>query len=111
MPVGHIWGWPSQSASSDQTLAAMTALGRLLAERAGDCQAVGHPLEITHELAAGYAQAADEITAAAGIERMPRLAQLVSASQFWRRRAGSGRVWAMNGIHDHAKLRKVIFNR
>ncbi|MDD4789420.1 MAG: hypothetical protein PHO07_19800, partial [Pirellulales bacterium] len=54
MPVGHIWGWPSQSASSDQTLAAMTALGRLLADRAGDCKAVGHPLEITHELAAGY---------------------------------------------------------
>ena len=38
-------------------------------------------------------------------------AQLVSASQFRRRRAGSGRVWVMNGIHDHAKLRKVIFNR
>jgi len=80
MPVGHIWGWPSQSASSDQTLAAMTALGRLLADRAGDCKAVGHPLEITHELAAGYSRAADEITAAAGIESMPRLAQLVSAS-------------------------------
>ena len=80
MPMGNTWGWPAQKATGDETLAAMTELGCRLARSANDYQEWGHPLEITHDLAATYQPTADAITAAAGIEAMPRLAQLVSAS-------------------------------
>ena len=81
MPMGNVWAWPSQTVSGEETLQAMTALGQRLAHDANDYQGMGHPLEITHELAQGYQAAADEVTAAAGLaEGMPRLAQLVAAS-------------------------------
>ena len=81
MPMGNVWGWPSQQVSGEQTLAAMIALGQKLVERANAYQAMGHPLEITHQLAADYQTAADEVTSATGLaEAMPRLAQLVAAS-------------------------------
>ena len=80
MPVGNIWAWPSSTTSADQALEAMTVLGKNLAHDANDYQEMGHPLEITHDLAAGYQSASDVITEAMGIEGMPRLAQLVSAS-------------------------------
>ena len=81
MPVGNIWGWPSQMVSADQTLAAMTELGQRLVRQANDYQGLGHPLEITHDLSGSYQSTADEITTAAGLaEGMPRLAQLVAAS-------------------------------
>ena len=81
MPVGNVWGWPSQMVSADQTLAAMTELGQRLVRQANDYQGLGHPLEITHDLSGSYQSTADEITTAAGLaEGMPRLAQLVAAS-------------------------------
>ena len=81
MPLGNIWGWPSQTLSADQTLSAMTELGQRLVRDANDYQDFGHPLEITHDLAGGYQSTADAVTAAAGLgEPMPRLAQLVAAS-------------------------------
>jgi L-alanine-DL-glutamate epimerase-like enolase superfamily enzyme len=81
MPMGNIWAWPSQRVSADQTLAAMIALGQELARGATDYRGVGHPLEITHELAQSQQSTADETTSAAGLtEPMPRLAQLVAAS-------------------------------
>ena len=80
MPVGNIWAWPSNTTSADQALEAMTILGKNLASGTNDYQEMGHPLEITHDLAAGYQSAADVITKEMGIEGMPRLAQLVSAS-------------------------------
>jgi len=80
MPMGNTWGWPSQTATAEETLAAMTELGRRLARDADDYAGRGHPLEITHELAGAYGSTAAAITAAAGMEPMPRLAQLVSAS-------------------------------
>jgi len=81
MPMGNVWAWPSQNVSVDASLKAMVELGRRLASGANDCQTVGHPLEITHELAQGYQPAADAVTAAADLgEPMPRLAQLVAAS-------------------------------
>ena len=80
MPVGNIWGWPSDTVSADDTLAAMVELGLRLARDANDYSGVGHPLEITHDLSGSYQSTADEITAAANIGPMPRLAQLVSAS-------------------------------
>ena len=80
MPVGNIWGWPSDTVSADDTLAAMVELGRRLAQDANDYYGSGHPLEITHDLSGAYQSTADEVTAAAKIDPMPRLAQLVSAS-------------------------------
>ncbi len=59
----------------------MIQLGRRIAGEAGSYRGTGHPLEITHELAAHYASLADEITEAEDLaEPMPRLAQLVAAS-------------------------------
>jgi L-alanine-DL-glutamate epimerase-like enolase superfamily enzyme len=81
MPMGNAWAWPSQRVSTDETLAAMIALGERLARQANDCSTIGHPLEITHDLAETYDSTAGEITTAAGLsEAMPRLAQLVAAS-------------------------------
>lgn len=81
MPMGNVWAWPSGTVSGEQTLQTMTELGRRLARDANDYRGIGHPLEITHELAQGYRAAADEMTGAAGLaEPMPRLAQLVAAS-------------------------------
>jgi len=81
MPVGNIWAWPTQTLSAEETLSAMTALGQRLTEQANQCRHVGHPLEITHVLAADYHATAQEVTAAAGLaEPMPKLAQLVAAS-------------------------------
>lgn len=80
MPMGNVWAWPSATTTVDQSLQAMTALGQNLAKGANDYQGMGHPLEITHDLAAGYQAAADKVTCSMGIEPMPRLAQMVSAS-------------------------------
>jgi L-alanine-DL-glutamate epimerase-like enolase superfamily enzyme len=81
MPMGHIWSWPTQQSTAEQTLAAMVALGQRLARLAAEYPEFGHPLEITHDLTGQHQAAADEVTATAGMsERMPRLAQLVAAS-------------------------------
>ncbi len=81
MPMGNAWAWPSKVLTPEQTLAAMVALGRRLSHEAGKYQDFGHPLEITHDLAASYPPLAAEVTQAAGlVEPMPRLAQLVAAS-------------------------------
>jgi len=81
MPVGNAWAWPSKNLSGEQTLAAMVELGRRLAHESNEYQGIGHPLEVTHELAARYAPLADEVVRSAGLaEPMPRLAQLVAAS-------------------------------
>ena len=80
MPVGHIWAWPSNTTSADQSLQAMTVLGQRLAAGANEYRGMGHPLEVTNELSEDYQLHADEVTVGMGIESMPRLAQLVSAS-------------------------------
>lgn len=81
MPLGNVWGWPSSSVSADATLEAMAALGRRLVRDAGQYRGVGHPLEITHELAQGYQAAAEQVVHACQVaEPMPKLAQLVCAS-------------------------------
>lgn len=81
MPLGNVWAWPSQKVSSDESLAAMTAMGFRLGEFADTYRESGHPLEITHDLARQYQTLADAVTNEAGLaESMPRLAQLVVAS-------------------------------
>jgi len=80
MTMGNIWAWPSRAIAAEQTLAAMIELARRLVHAAGVYRGFGHPLEITHDLAASHQPEADTITRAAGFEPMPRLAQLVAAS-------------------------------
>ena len=81
MPMGNVWAWPSQQVPGESTLEAMIELGRRAVHQASQYRGIGHPLEITHDLAGDYQAAAEEITAAAGLaEPMPRLAQLVASS-------------------------------
>ena len=65
MTMGNVWGWPSQTLSTEQTLAAMVELGKRFAGLSGDCRSYGHPLEITHQLAAELQASADAVTAQA----------------------------------------------
>ncbi len=80
MPIGNIWAWPSSVTTAEQSLHAMTLLGQRLAAEANRYGGMGHPLEITDDLSKDYPARAAEVTAELGIESMPRLAQLVSAS-------------------------------
>lgn len=81
MPMSNVWAWPSRQVPGDSALAAMIQFGQRIAREADQYPGSGHPLEITHDLAAAYQATADEITDAAGlVEPMPRLAQLVAAS-------------------------------
>jgi len=81
MPMGNTWGWPTSQVSGEATLSAMIETGRQLAAAAEHCTTVGHPLEITRDLASTYQATADAATTSAGLpEAMPRLAQLVAAS-------------------------------
>lgn len=82
MPMGNIWAWPSNQATPDQTLQAMTALAQRMVERAGEYVEYGHPLEITHELNRLSLQTEAEAVCQElqTPEPMPRLAQLVAAS-------------------------------
>jgi L-alanine-DL-glutamate epimerase-like enolase superfamily enzyme len=81
MTMGNVWGWPSQTVSGEDTLAAMLEMGRRLAAVADAYPDSGHPLEITNDLSKHYQETADAVVAEAGlVEAMPRLAQLVVAS-------------------------------
>ncbi len=81
MPVGNVWAWPSRGLAPDQTLAAMTAMGLRLVERANDCREIGHPLEITHALALDHESVAEAVIDGLELsEPMPKLARLVAAS-------------------------------
>lgn len=81
MPMGNVWGWPSAVLSTDQTLAGMTEAGRRIARAANDYEGIGHPLEITHDLAGIYSPIAEAVVRDLRLaQSMPRLAQLVAAS-------------------------------
>jgi L-alanine-DL-glutamate epimerase-like enolase superfamily enzyme len=81
MPVGGVWAWPSAQVPAEKTVAVMTDLGRQCVRAAAEYREFGHPLDITHDLAASHARLAEEARLAAGVaEPVPRLAQLVAAS-------------------------------
>lgn len=81
MPVGNVWAWPSQVVSAEQSLAAMIQLSERMAQAANRFPTTAHPLELTHELAAGHAAIVSEVQRDCGLaEPIPKLAQLVSAS-------------------------------
>ena len=79
MPMGNAWGWPSQQVTGDKTLQAMLDTAERYNARAAKFGAIGHPLELTHQLAADLNSDAE--AACEGLpESMPRLAQLVACS-------------------------------
>jgi L-alanine-DL-glutamate epimerase-like enolase superfamily enzyme len=81
MPLGNIWAWPAGATEPDVTLAAMSRFAALAVESARRLTTVGHPLDLTHELAADHAALAEQVRRELGFsEPMPRLAQLVAAS-------------------------------
>jgi L-alanine-DL-glutamate epimerase-like enolase superfamily enzyme len=81
MPLGNVWSWPSSQLSADATLAAMRDLAARMAAAAAGYRGFGHPLEITHELAAGRAALADRAAAELSLpEPIPALASMVCAS-------------------------------
>ena len=81
MPLGSVWAWPSQQVSAAEGLAAMIDFGQRVAIEAARFSGSGHPLEITHALAADHERIARETATACKLaEPMPRLAQLVAAS-------------------------------
>ncbi|HWA97624.1 MAG TPA: hypothetical protein VG713_04005, partial [Pirellulales bacterium] len=81
MPMSNAWAWPSQTVSGDDTLWGMCEFARRAIERAGAYRGLGHPLEITHDLAHDHATIASEVSKARTLaEPIPRLAQLVAAS-------------------------------
>ncbi len=85
MPMGNVWAWPSAEVSGDLALRAMIRMSERVADGANQYTGLGHPLEITHELASTHASLAGEVAAEVAVdtaagEPMPRLAQLVAAS-------------------------------
>ncbi len=81
MPLGNVWAWPSEQLTNDRTLNAMLQLGQLVAEQAGKCTEIAHPLELTRLAAADYPVLADRVQRTLQLpEPIPRLAQLVAAS-------------------------------
>lgn len=80
MPLGNAWAWPSKLLSGEQTLAAMELLARRVAESAVRTD-LGHPLELTHDLAPRYQELATAVISELRLsEPMTRLAILVAAS-------------------------------
>jgi L-alanine-DL-glutamate epimerase-like enolase superfamily enzyme len=81
MPLGNVWAWPSAVAQPAQTQNAMRALAEELVRQANDDRQYGHPLEITHRLAASHAETSLRLAVSAGFpEAVPPLAQRVAAS-------------------------------
>ncbi|MEZ6117828.1 MAG: hypothetical protein R3C28_14835 [Pirellulaceae bacterium] len=81
MPLGNVWGWPSQMLDNQQTLAMMQELGTAITDAASDLSEFGDPLQLCTRLSHQYQTLADRVTTTAhSSEPMPRLAQLVCGS-------------------------------
>ena len=81
MPVGNVWAWPSTQLAPSQTLEAMLALGRKFEAAVREYRGIGHPLDLTRDLAADHAALAEEVARELSLpEPIPKLAQLVVAS-------------------------------
>lgn len=81
MPAGNVWAWPTNKLATEEALAAMLEFASRAVAAANSYKSLGHPLEITHELAAAHGDLAAEVaTHFKHAERMPVLAQLLAAS-------------------------------
>ena len=83
MTMGNIWAWPGGVTEPETTLRMMLEFGEAVVNKANDFHEYGHPLELTYDFAACYADIAEELRKKHDLrEPMPRLAQLVAASPF-----------------------------
>jgi pimeloyl-ACP methyl ester carboxylesterase len=83
MPMGNVWAWPSNAVAPSQSLAAMLEFVERFTEVVRQYRGMGHPLDITRELATQDAPLAAAIAKKLDLaELMPPLAELVAASPF-----------------------------
>ncbi len=81
MPMGVTWAWPSDAVTGEDALDAILVFGQQAAMHATGYDGWGHPLEVSHELSAEYADLAQRIGDGKELaEPIPRLAQLVASS-------------------------------
>ncbi|MBI5757898.1 MAG: hypothetical protein HZA46_05220 [Planctomycetales bacterium] len=81
MPVGSVWAWPSQDVPDDMAVQAMKDFAEQVTELALDFTDYGHPLDIMLQFSAEYDHLAKQVCQKLKLsEKMPELAQLVSAS-------------------------------
>ena len=81
MPMGNVWAWPTDKLSGEATLAALISFASRCVNAAAEIASQGHPLELTHELAAAHGEIAADVKEQLSLdEPLPRLAQLVAAS-------------------------------
>ena len=79
MPVGNVWGWPSETVNAADAEAAMIAFAEAVPGTVP--RSFGHPVELMHEAIAEYEGLSRQVQARRGLaEPLPRLAQLVAAS-------------------------------
>jgi L-alanine-DL-glutamate epimerase-like enolase superfamily enzyme len=83
MPLGNVWSFPSKVLTYDDTLAAMKALTEKIAAVFRECDLLGHPIDIAHELEPSYFEAARRVQTELNLsEPIPALCTLVVASPF-----------------------------
>ncbi|MEX0678080.1 MAG: mandelate racemase/muconate lactonizing enzyme family protein [Pirellulales bacterium] len=81
MPMSNAWAWPSGAVADDLALEAMVAFAEACVGEAARCPLVGHPLDITRELAGSHSRLAGDLARSLALaEPVPILAQLVAAS-------------------------------
>ena len=81
MPLGNVWGWPSQIVPAQETLRAMELLGQRVVQQAAQVDLCGDVLQVVHAVMQPLAEISHQVTAELNCgESMPRLAQLVAAS-------------------------------
>jgi L-alanine-DL-glutamate epimerase-like enolase superfamily enzyme len=83
MTLGNMWAFPSGTMSYDVTLGAMKELATRIARITGQCEEVGHPLDLAHVLEPAYLAAAAVASGALKLDQpIPKLCTLVVASPF-----------------------------
>ena len=81
MPIGNVWAWPSNTVAPPQSLEAMKLFAEAAVKQAAEYRGSGHPLDMTHDLAAQHAALAESVVKQLDLaEPMPKLAQMVAAS-------------------------------
>lgn len=81
MPMGNVWGWPSQQVDNATTLEIMIEAGRRYANEAATIDAPGHPLQLARQLHAPLSRIGHDLQTERNLpETIPLLALMVAAS-------------------------------
>ena len=82
-PLNYTFAFPSARLAPAERLAAMKALAESLAKTTASARAVGHPLEIYHELAPAFEETSSAVSRRLELpEPIPKLALLVVSGAF-----------------------------